>query len=50
MQLSATGEGSGTAKADGSKYSVTLLGEYPYLVKELDSADALTFISTGTTV
>jgi len=27
VQLSAVGEGSGTAKADGSKYSVTLLGE-----------------------
>ena len=27
MQLSATGEGSGTAKADGSKYSVTFVGE-----------------------
>lgn len=27
IQLSAVGEGSGTAKADGSKYSVTLMGE-----------------------
>lgn len=27
MQLSAVGEGSGTAKADGSKYSVTFVGE-----------------------
>lgn len=27
LQLSASGEGSGTARADGSKYSVTLLAE-----------------------
>lgn len=35
-QVSATGEGSGTAKADGSKYSVTLVAENPYLAKEVD--------------
>jgi len=27
LQLTASGEGSGTARADGSKYSVTLLAE-----------------------
>jgi len=31
LQLTATGEGSGTAKADGSKYSVTLLAEAEHL-------------------
>lgn len=36
-QVSATGEGSGTAKADGSKYSVTLLAENEFLAKEVDS-------------
>jgi hypothetical protein len=50
LQLTATGEGSGTAKADGSKYSVTLLGEVKYLAKEIDSTLAEAFISTGTTV
>lgn len=36
-QVSATGEGSGTAKADGSKYSVTLVAENEFLAKEVDS-------------
>jgi hypothetical protein len=31
LQLTATGEGSGTARADGSKYSVTLLAESEHL-------------------
>ena len=31
LQLTATGEGSGTARADGSKYSVTLLAEADHL-------------------
>ncbi len=31
MQLTATGEGSGTARADGSKYSVTLVAESEHL-------------------
>lgn len=35
-QLTATGEGSGTAKADGSKYSVTLVAENEFLAKEVD--------------
>jgi hypothetical protein len=37
-QLTTLGEGSGTAKADGSKYSVALTAENPYLAKEVDSA------------
>lgn len=35
LQLSATGEGSGTTRADGSKYSVTLLAENEYLAYEV---------------
>ena len=38
LQLSATGEGSGTARADGSKYSVTLIAENDYLAMEVDPA------------
>jgi hypothetical protein len=37
LQLTATGEGSGTARADGSKYSVTLLAESGHLCYEIDS-------------
>ena len=36
LQVSATGEGSGTARADGSKYSVTLVSENEYLAYEID--------------
>ena len=43
-QLSATGEGSGTARADGSKYSITLLSEAEHLSYEIVS----TVITTGT--
>ena len=35
VQLTATGEGSGTARADGSKYSVTLLAESEHLAYEV---------------
>ena len=35
LQLTATGEGSGTARADGSKYSVTLLAEADHLSYEI---------------
>jgi hypothetical protein len=38
LQVSATGEGSGTARADGSKYSVTLMAENEYLAYEVDPA------------
>ena len=37
VQLTATGEGSGTARADGSKYSITLLAESDHLCYEIDS-------------
>jgi hypothetical protein len=36
LQLSAVGEGSGTARADGSKYSVTLICENDYLAYQVD--------------
>jgi hypothetical protein len=37
VQLTATGEGSGTARADGSKYSITLLAESEHLAYEVNS-------------
>jgi len=37
LQLSAVGEGSGTARADGSKYSVTLIAENDFLAYEVDA-------------
>jgi len=37
LQLTATGEGSGTARADGSKYSVTLIAESDHLAYEIAS-------------
>lgn len=36
--LTAQGEGSGTAKADGSKYSLTILSEEPEMMYEVDNA------------
>jgi hypothetical protein len=39
VQLSATGEGSGTARADGSKYSITLLSEAEHLSYEILSTE-----------
>jgi hypothetical protein len=41
LQLTATGEGSGTARADGSKYSVTLLAESEHLAYEIEAADVV---------
>ena len=38
LQLTASGEGSGTARADGSKYSVTLLAENDQLAYAMESA------------
>lgn len=38
LQLTATGEGSGTARADGSKYTVTLVAENESLALEVDLA------------
>lgn len=37
-QVTAVSEGSGTAKADGSKYSVTFVAEYENLAYEVNSA------------
>jgi len=47
LQLSNVGEGSGTAKADGSKYNVQLIGEVPDFAGVLSEADAATFLATG---
>lgn len=38
LQLSAVGEGSGTTRADGSKYSVTLISEDSFLSYEIEEA------------
>lgn len=43
--LTGLGEGSGTAKADGSKYSLTFIAEEPELMYEVDSA-IITAITT----
>jgi len=50
LQLSASGEGSGTAKADGSKYSVTLLAETLDFARVISKTQAENFINTGTTL
>jgi len=44
MQLTATGEGSGTARADGSKYSVSLTSENEFLSYEVTEAAVLAVI------
>ena len=44
LQLSAVGEGSGTTRADGSKYSVTLLAEMDQLSYEVEEAAVLAVI------
>jgi len=36
--LTASGEGSGTARADGSKYSVTLLAENEFLAYQMEES------------
>ena len=46
MQLSAVGEGSGTAKADGSKYSVTFVGEAVEYAWEASLATLQSFDNT----
>jgi hypothetical protein len=45
LQLSAVGEGSGTARADGSKYSVTLVSEDDFLSYEIEEAAVLAVIA-----
>lgn len=49
LQLSNVAEGSGTAKADGSKYAVTLMGETPNFAMVVAEAEAENFITTGST-
>jgi hypothetical protein len=44
MQLTEVGEGSGTARADGSKYSVAFTSENEFLAKEVPQAIALSII------
>ena len=46
VQLSAVGEGSGTAKADGSKYSITFVGEAVEYAWEASLATLQSFDST----
>jgi len=38
LQLTAVGEGSGQNRADGSKYSITLVGENDFLAYEIEEA------------
>jgi hypothetical protein len=40
LQLSASGEGSGTARADGSKYSLTLIAQNEFLAYEVVMSSA----------
>jgi hypothetical protein len=48
LQVTAVAEGSGTARADGSKYAVTLLGENEYLAYEVTmTAPALAAIGVS---
>ena len=47
LQLTGTGEGSGTTGGDGSKYSVTLSAENADLAGIVSSADALDLIANG---
>lgn len=46
-QVTATGEGSGTARADGSKYTVTLVAENENLCQELNIQLPQTLASLG---
>jgi hypothetical protein len=48
LQLSATGEGSGTAKGDGSKYSVTLVGGVKELAKEVSASNVALLLANLT--
>jgi hypothetical protein len=44
LQLTASAEGSGTARADGSKYSVTLLAQNDFLAYEVTESTVLSVI------
>jgi hypothetical protein len=48
LQITTSGEGSGTTKEDGSKYSVALLGKTGLPAYEIAGASAALFISNGT--
>jgi hypothetical protein len=47
MQLTATGEGSGTARADGSKYTVTTVAENENLAVEVILPTAGAYTALG---
>ena len=47
MQLTATGEGSGTARADGSKYTLTLVSENENLALEVNLANPAAYTTLG---
>jgi len=47
MQLTATGEGSGQARADGSKYSVTMVAENEFLSLEVNLANPAAYAALG---
>ena len=44
MQLTAAGEGSGVSRADGSKYSISLVAENEFLAYEVTEATVLSVI------
>lgn len=46
-RITTVGDGSGTARTDGSKYAVTLVATIDDLMKVIDSTDAATLIATG---
>jgi hypothetical protein len=48
LQLSAAGDGSGTTKEDGSKYSVTLVGKTAYPAVGIAATAAASFLLNGT--
>jgi hypothetical protein len=47
LQITTTGEGSGQARADGSKYSVVLVAEMEHKMYVVDEAVALAVIATA---
>lgn len=47
MQLTATGEGSGTARADGSKYSISLVAENEFLAYEVTESTVQSVITVA---
>lgn len=48
LQLSASGEGSGSTREEGSKYSVTLIGKSATPAHGISGPTATAFITTGT--